>query len=189
MPCHAAQRVWEKCQLSERKSPYRDVSQVSLIAVNRLQDAARREPYGRRKPSQIIACRNNTFTSQFRNKAPFEGWERQQRSVDIEKSRHARSAGFAYAIRIRAVDVRHGLHAVFLTETFATAIFAVATGARLPAMNCQPSTKTGIARTKQNTAVAEVSATAPLRMAACAEGVSPPNNATGPRVNANSSPR
>ena len=60
---------------------------------------------------------------------------------------------------------------------------------RFPLMNCQPSTKTGIARTKQNTAVAEVNATAPLRIAVCISGVSPPISATGPRVSASSSPR
>src|SRR5579872_1731682 len=194
MPRHTANRGREKRKLSKRQRAHRHISQVRLVTVNRVQDAARGEPYRCGHPPQIVCGWNQAFASQFRNEAPLQRWKGHQRSVDVEKRSNSARVCFKNAIRHRAVDVSNGLHAVFLTETFATAIFAVVTGAilpapMLPAMNCQPSTRTGIARTRQNTAVAEVSATAPLRIAACAAGVSPPISATGPRVSASSRPR
>src|ERR1700677_2918627 len=168
---------------------------MRFVAVNRAQETTRRVPRRGSKPPQVIPDRNQGFVPELRNKTPLKRRKGDQRVLSIDTTqphtppRTARRIRSAKAKRGGDIDVHDGLHAVFLPETFAPAIFAVATGETLAAMNCQPSTRTGIARTKQNAAVADVNAIAPLRIAVSISGVSPPISAMGPRVSASSSPR
>src|SRR3984957_13001403 len=148
-----------------------NVAEVHLVGVRHVEETLRSQMNGLRQPAEIVSQRNQALISKCRDESTFKRGQWQESAIQIEKRGDA-SLRFVCA------------HTASLTG-----IFAVLGDATLPAMCWQPSTRTGSPRTKQNAAVAQVSAIAPARIVVCASVARSPSSATGPRVNANSSPR
>src|SRR5580692_6648045 len=148
-----------------------NVAEVHLVGVRHAEKTLRTQANGLRQPAEIVSQRNQALISKCPDEATFERGQWQESAVQIEKCGDA------------------GLRCVCAHNASLTGIFAVLGEATLPAMCRQPSTRTGSPRTKQNAAVAQVSAMAPARIVVCASVARSPSSATGPRVSANSSPR
>src|SRR5690348_7614396 len=154
-----------------------NVSQIHFVRVQDLIDPAWRQPYRFFHPHPIIACDNFVPVSQSPKKSPFKRRPRHKRSIQIKKSGHTRTL------------LRHFLRlSLFLHSAPCATRFALR-ACPTPETKRHPSASTGTPRIRQNPAVIQVSTCAPTRTIDCESPVMPPISATGPRVNASSSPR